>query len=362
MNCWESITLLVKPVSADCNISCAYCFYSQKSMLYPEDHPRMSGETLRVMTERALSTGARSVSFVWQGGEPTLAGLDFYEKAVQLQKLYSYPAQNISNSIQTNGILIDDQWTGFLRRRRWLVGVSLDGGRDQHDAYRLDRVGRSTYEETRKALDLLQTEKVPYNILALLNDVNVRDPKGLYRDLKKEGHRYLQFIPCIDFDPDTGEPTNYSITPEEYGRFLVGAFDDWVKDVPNVFIRDFEDIMIREVMGTSPNCLYSGCGQYLVVEFNGDVYPCDFFVDHRWLLGNIHEDTVEELLNSERFKEFMDQRKLHAECVNCQWLRYCNGGCQKHINANRNYFCDSYKMFFEHADEKIQELTNSLTR
>jgi len=129
-----------------------------------------------------------------------------------------------------------------------------------------------------------------------------------------------------------------------------------------VFVRDFEDIMIREVTGTSPNCVYSECGQYLVVEFNGDVYPCDFFVDHRWLLGNIHEDSFEELANSERFKEFMDQRKLRADCVNCPWLRYCNSGCQKHMQAGRNYFCESYKMFFEHADEKIQELKKSLNR
>lgn len=361
MNCWDTVTLLVKPVSADCNLSCAYCFYSPKSLLYSEDHPRMSEETLRVLTERALGTGVRDVSFVWQGGEPTLAGLEFYKKAVQLQALFRYPAQNISNSIQTNGILIDDQWTEFLKRENWLVGVSLDGDEAQHNSYRVNG-GGGTYHPVRKALSLLQSKMVPYNILALLNNVNVKDPKGLYSGLKTEGHRYLQFIPCIEYDPDTGEPTSYSITPEEYGRFLIEVFDEWVKDIPSVFVRDFEDIMIREVTGASSNCIYSECGQYLVVEYNGDVYPCDFYVDHEWLLGNIHEDPIEDLANSDTFKSFMDQRRLPDHCKGCPWLKYCNGGCQKHMQFGLNYFCDSYKMFFEHADEKIQQLKKSLTR
>ena len=361
MNCWESVTLLVKPVSADCNLSCVYCFYSPKSLIYPEEHPRMSEETLRVLTEEALGTGARDVSFVWQGGEPTLAGLEFYKKAVQLQALYRYPAQNIRNSIQTNGVLIDAQWTEFLKKENWLVGVSLDGNKAQHNAYRLDG-GGGTYNGVRKALRLLQSKMVPYNILALLNNVNVKDPKELYSDLKKEGHRYLQFIPCIEYHPDTNKPTNYSITAEEYGRFLIEVFDEWVKDIPNVFVRDFEDIMIREVTGASPNCVYSECGQYLVVEYNGDVYPCDFYVDPEWLLGNIHEDPIEELANSEKFNEFIFNRQLPSKCKTCPWLRYCNGGCQKHVRVDRNYFCDSYKIFFEHADGKIQQLKENLTR
>jgi uncharacterized protein len=361
MNCWESVTLLVKPVSADCNLSCAYCFYSPKSLIYLEDHPRMSEETMRALTEQALGTGAKDVSFVWQGGEPTLAGLEFYKKAVQLQALYMYPAQNISNSIQTNGILIDDLWTEFLKKENWLVGVSLDGDEAQHNEYRVNG-GGGTYNEVRKALSLLQSKMIPYNVLALLNNVNVKDPKKLYSDLKKDGHKYLQFIPCIEYDPDTNEPTNYSITPEEYGAFLIAVFDEWVNDIPSVFVRNFEDIMIREVTGSSPNCVYSDCGQYLVVEYNGDVYPCDFYVDHEWLLGNVHDDSIEELANSDKFKSFMDNRRLPDQCKGCPWLRYCNGGCQKHVRVDRNYFCDSYRMFFKHADGKIQQLKRNLNR
>mgnify|MGYP003730212485 CR=1 FL=1 len=321
----------------------------------------MSEETLKMLTEQALGTGARTVSFVWQGGEPTLAGLEFYKKAVQLQELYRYPVQKISNSIQTNGILIDDPWAKFLKSENWLVGVSLDGDEAQHNSYRIDG-GGGTYNRVRKALRLLQSKNVPYNVLALLNDVNVKTPKGLYSGLKKEGHRYMQFIPCIEYDSDTGEPTNYSITPEEYGQFLIEVFDEWVKDIPNVYVRDFEDIMIREVTGASPNCVYSECGKYLVVEYNGDVYPCDFYVDHEWLLGNIHEDSIEELASSEKFREFMGKRQLPSNCETCPWLRYCNGGCQKYMRVDLNYFCDSYKMFFEHAEEKIQSLKNSLTQ
>jgi uncharacterized protein len=364
MKYWDTITLLVKPVSADCNMSCTYCFYSPKSLLYPdENHPRMNEETLSTLTEKALSTGAQNVSIVWQGGEPTLAGLEFYKKAVQLQALYKYPTQKISNSIQTNGILIDNLWTRFLKNEKWLVGVSLDGNEDQHNSYRVDRGGGGTFHKVRKALRLLQSEKVPYNILVLLNNVNVKEPKRLYSNLKKEGHRYLQFIPCIEYDPDTYERTNYSITSEEYGKFLIEIFDEWIKDIPNVFVRDFEDIMINEVTGISPNCVYSGeCGQYLVVEYNGDVYPCDFYVDYEWLLGNIHEDPIEELINNKRFKSFLDNRKLYIHCKSCPWLKYCNGGCQQHVQIDRNYFCESYKIFFEHADEKIQCLKKTLNR
>jgi len=322
----------------------------------------MSEKTLRVLMEQALGTGANVVSFVWQGGEPTLAGLEFYKKAVQLQEIYRYPAQNIRNSIQTNGLLIDDQWARFLKKENWLLGVSLDGDEARYNSYRVDNRGKGIHQRVQKALHLLQSKMVPYNILALLNNVNVKDPKGLYSGLKKEGHRYLQFIPCIEYNPDTGEPTNYSITPEEYGAFLIDVFDEWVKDIPSVFVRDFEDIMIREVTGDSPNCIYSECGQYLVVEYNGDVYPCDFYVDHGWLLGNIHEDSIEELVNGEKFKEFIDNRQLPSQCSCCPWLRYCNGGCQKHMRVDRNYFCDSYRMFFEHAEGKIQQLKKNLTR
>ena len=361
MKSGDTVTRLVKPVSYDCNISCSYCFYSQKSTLYPdEDHPRMSEKTLSTLTEKALSTGAQSVSFIWQGGEPTLTGLEFYRKAVAHQELYRYPTQKISNSIQTNGILIDNEWTKFLKRENWLVGVSLDGDRVQHNAYRLDRRGGGTYDGTRKALRLLQFQKVPYNILVLLNNVNVRAPKRLYSDLKGAGHRYLQFIPCIEYDLKN-EPTEYSITAEEYGNFLVEVFDEWVKDIPNVFVRDFEDIMIGEVTGASPNCVYSGeCGQYLVVEYNGDVYPCDFFVETEWLLGNIHTDSLEELIDGKKFNEFIAKRQLSSDCESCPWLRYCHGGCQKHMRTDRNYFCDSYKTFFEHAHEKIQIMKKSL--
>jgi len=316
---------------------------------------------LRLLTEQTLSTASPNILFVWQGGEPTLAGLDFYKEVAKFQELYRYPGQKISNSMQTNGILLDNSWIRFLKQEDWLLGVSLDGNGAQHDTYRKTHAGYGTFKETRRALQLLQSENVPYNVLVLLNDVNIKDPKTLYNYLKNEGHRYLQFLPCIEFDK-SGERTGYSITPEEYGWFLVEVFDEWVKDIPDVFVRDFEDILIKEVTGVSPNCVYSECGKYLVIEYNGDVYPCDFFVEPELRLGNIYEDSLEEILEGERFSDFKDQRMLREECLDCTWLNYCNGGCQKHTREDRNYFCESYKMFFRLAHTKIQEIKNTITR
>jgi uncharacterized protein len=353
-------TVLVKPVSADCNLACAYCFYSPKSSLYPESSPRMSEETLEKLIEEVLMAGAPVVNFIWQGGEPTLAGLDFYEKAMEYQRLFKYPKQVIENSIQTNGLIVDEEWAGFFKKEDWLVGVSLDGSREEHDAYRVHGDGSSSYHKVRKALDSLRALGVQYNILALLNDVNVKNPKRLYKWLVNEGHKHLQFIPCMEMNP-TGGIAGFSITPKEYGKFLIEVFDEWVKDIPGIYVRDFEDILIKIITGTAPNCVYNGkCGGYIVVEYNGDVYPCDFFVEPEWLLGNIMETSLEEISSNLKFKEFKERRKLQEPCHGCKWVDYCHGGCQKTMLNGRYYFCESLKEFLKHAEEKLHSIADSI--
>jgi uncharacterized protein len=353
-------TVLVKPVSADCNLACAYCFYLPKSSLYPESNPRMSEETLRKLTEEALMAGAPLVNFIWQGGEPTLAGLEFFKKAVEYQKLFKYPNQVIENSIQTNGLLVDKEWAEFFKREDWLVGVSLDGSRVEHDSYRVHENGSGSYQNVRKALNTLRKSGVQYNILALLNDVNVKTPKKLYRELVDGGHKHLQFIPCMEMAP-TGGVTEFSITPKEYGQFLIEVFEEWVKDIPEVYVRDFEDLLIKTVTGTAPNCVYNGrCGEYLVVVHNGDVYPCDFFVEPVWLLGNIMETGIEELSRSERFAQFKVNRKLQKPCKECDWVGYCHGGCQKTMLKGRYYFCESLKMFLNRHEETLRSIAESI--
>jgi len=356
-------SVLVKPVSADCNLDCKYCFYSSKSVLYPETRRhRMSDRVLRELTAQLMALSPERASFCWQGGEPTLAGLDFYRKAVKYQSLFGIPEQTVGNSLQTNGTLIDEEWARFLARYNFLVGVSLDGPQELHDHYRKDQAGKGSYNSVLKSVNCLRQYKVDFNILVLLNNRNIENPRELYHFLLKQDFRFLQFIPCIERDLEKGGPAEYSITPEQYGQFLCTVFDEWTREeIPQVYIRDFDDILIAYVTGESPSCIYSReCGRYLVVEYNGDVYPCDFYVDPRWLLGNLTEQPLEEMIVGEKLAEFRSRKaEMAHECRDCSWLRYCNGGCPKHwtvLGLDHNYFCSSYRTFFKHSHQKFLEL------
>ena len=315
---------------------------------------------MKKMIEEVLMTGTPRVNFIWQGGEPTLAGLEFFKLVIKYQKLFKYPNQMIKNSIQTNGLLVDEKWAEFFKREDWLIGVSLDGSEEEHDSYRVHEDGFGSYQKVRKTLDTLRNVGVQYNILALLNNINVKAPKRLYKKLVNEGHKYLQFIPCMEMN-ETSAITEFSITPEEYGKFLIEVFDEWVNDIPEVYIRDFEDLLIKNVTGIAPNCVYNGkCGEYLVVEYNGDVYPCDFFVEPDWLLGNIMETSLEEIVNSTKFIEFKERRQLREPCRKCGWVDFCHGGCQKTVLKGHYYFCESIKMFLSRHEETLRSITQSI--
>ncbi|MBS7642619.1 MAG: anaerobic sulfatase maturase [Candidatus Bathyarchaeia archaeon] len=359
-------SVLVKPVSADCNLSCTYCFYLSKASLYPEvEVHRMDDEVLMKLMAQIFSIPSETISFCWQGGEPTLAGIDFYRRALRYQHMFKSSFQIVENSLQTNGTLIDDDWARFLSRYDFLVGISLDGPREVHDRYRRNRGGLGSYESVIRCIDTLRRYSVKFNILTVVNNLNVRDPKGLYRFMVDMGFKYLQFIPCVEKDHD-GRIADYSITPEDYGRFLCELFDEWFNDGnPETYVRDFEDLLISYVLGDTPSCVFGHrCGRYIVVEYNGDVYPCDFYVDRRWLLGNIMEDNLEDIVTSEKFIEFASMKdKLRELCKDCIWLRYCNTGCPRHWevrNYSENYLCKSYRMFFEHSHDKFVLLKNSI--
>ncbi len=356
-------SVLVKPVSADCNLNCPYCFYSPKAALYPETKSHlMSDQVLRDFTAQLMALSPERASFCWQGGEPTLAGLDFYRKVVEYQSLFGISGQTVGNSLQTNGTLIDREWAKFLARYNFLVGVSLDGPQGLHDHYRKDHAGRGSYKRVLQSVRWLRRYNVDFNILVLLNNRNIEHPRELYRFLLEKGFTFLQFIPCLERDPEKGDPAEYSITPEQYGRFLCTVFDEWTREeIPEVYIRDFEDILIAYVTAEAPSCIYSReCGKYIVVEYNGDVYPCDFHVEPQWLLGNLTEQPLEEMIGGEKFAEFRSRKaEMAHRCRDCLWLRYCHGGCPKHWNLlglDHNYFCSSYRMFFEHSEKKFLEL------
>lgn len=355
-------SVLVKPVSADCNLACSYCFYSSKSVLYPDDKVHiMKDDVLMEFIAQFLTSCGDQVLFSWQGGEPLLAGLEFYKKVLWYQSLFGMPNQIISNSIQTNGTLIDNDWAKFFAKHGFLVGVSLDGPSNIHDRYRVGHDGAPSFEKVMRGIDCLRQNNVDFNILCLLNNNNIKHPKELFHFFVERGFNYLQFIPCVEVNPKDGNVEDFSITPAQYGRFLCSVFDEWTKDeIPLIYIRDFEDLLISYVTGESPSCVYSGeCGDYIVVEHNGDVYPCDFFVEEEWVLGNLVAQPMDSLLNGKFLYFRQRKQRITQNCRECTWFARCRGGCPKNwepSGVEKNYFCSSYKTFFEHSDEEFNRL------
>lgn len=350
-------SVLVKTVGSDCNLDCAYCFYRRTSSMYGPGKHRMPEQVLREMVKQMFELELPQVAFSWQGGEPTLAGKDFFRRVFELQNEYGR-GRSVGNSIQTNALLIDREWARLLARHNVLVGVSLDGPREIHDHYRRTPSGEGSFERVQGAIEALRAARAQYNILALVNSANVDRAREVYRFLVSEGHRFLQFIPCLERDPATGERADYAVDGASYGRFLCELHDEWAKDGPGkVSVRLFDALLEKAARGSSGFCILgSSCDSYLVVEHNGDVYPCDFFVAPEWKLGNILETPLEELARSKRRKEFARQKSAAREaCGDCRWWRVCRGGCVKDRVAlgkgatERTEFCESMKMLLDRA-------------
>jgi uncharacterized protein len=364
-------SLLVKPAGPDCNMACRYCFYLEKVSLFGETPVhRMSETILEEMIRQALAQTGQHISFGWQGGEPTLMGLDFFRKAVDFQKKYG-AGRSVGNGLQTNGLLINDEWAGFLRENRFLLGLSLDGPEHVHDHYRKDRGGKGTWERVVRTRDLLLRESVAVNALVVVSDYSSGFAEEIYRFHRDSGMRHMQFIPCVETDP--GHPDRaapFSVGPEQYGRFLCEIFDLWYADFvdgePTTSVRFFDSIFYRYVGRVPPECtLHESCGIYLVVEHNGDIYSCDFFVEPEWKLGNLKEDRLIDLLNSPRQNEFGKRKSiLPVECAECRWLDLCRGGCPKDRvrdpgDRGLDHFCGAYQMFFQHADSRFRDLAEA---
>lgn len=364
---FETFSLLVKPASADCNLACAYCFYRPKSALYPQtSRHRMSDEVLAKMISEYMSLVGQHASFGWQGGEPLLMGLDFFKKVVYYQQMYGRAGQIVANGFQTNATLIDDDWARLFKRYNFLVGVSLDGPADIHDYYRCSTAGQPSYDRVMRAIDILKLHGVEFNILVLVNERNVSQAKELYNFFVERGMRYLQFIPCIEKDPITKQAADFSIKPEEYGKFLCDLFDAWMGDgMPSTYIRLFDALLMDYAGVGQPLCQFQErCGSYVVVEYNGDIYACDFFVEPEWCLGNLMEISLEQILRSDRYKEFSERKSWHTQaCQQCRWLSICHGACPKHRTVLGNsvehpsYFCPAYKTFFEYSHQRFIDLS-----
>lgn len=334
----------------------------------------MSEQVLEIVIQQAMQSGSPQISFGWQGGEPTLMGLPFYKKAVEFQREYGSPGQVVGNGLQTNGLLIDEDWCQFLRETNWLVGLSIDGPAHVHDHYRVTRNRRPTYEQVCAAAQRMHALNVEYNALVVVNDYSVRYAREIYQHHKDLGIRFMQFIPCVERDPlqpDRAAP--FSVTAEDYGVFLCEIFDCWKEDFrggkPTVSVRYFDSVFHTYVSVPPPECtLLPECGNYLVIEHNGDIFSCDFFVEEAWKLGNVTDGTLLEMLNSPKQRQFgLLKADMPPECLQCEWKRHCYGGCPKDrirdpADQGSNHFCRSFIRFFEHADRDLRNLAEDWLR
>ena len=364
-------SLLIKPASAVCNLDCAYCFYLDRDADPYKEMParRMTEETLERLVDSYLFYSYPQSTFSFQGGEPTLAGLQFFEKLVRFQQHYGRGGQQVSNALQTNAILLDESWCQFFRQYQWLLGVSLDGPEELHDRYRFNKSGHGTWTRVMQSVELLQREKVEFNILCVLSQANVHQPRQLYRFFRAAGIEHLQFIPLAEFTPG-GAPLPFTITPEQYGRFLVELFDEWWPERRKMRIRFFDNIA-EALAGQKPGCceMHESCDSYAVVEYNGDVFPCDFFVEGAWKLGNVTLNSWTEIARRARRHSFAAKKRIpHPECQVCEYQSICHGGCPKFRHGphgrfeDLDYFCDSYKMIFGRSTGPLRDDVATILR
>jgi len=368
----KPFSLLVKPASADCNLRCEYCFYLGRSVLYPETKiHRMPDSVLEQMIGSFMATDQPQYAIGWQGGEPTLMGLDFFKRVIDLQKKYGNKSNAIvSNGLQTNTTLITSEWAEHLAKYHFLVGVSIDGPADIHNYYRKYPDGRGSHAAVMQGLKALKQHNVEYNILTLVNHLNVKTPKKIYHYLCNMDVLYHQYIECVEFDKN-GELMPFAVTGEEWGNFLCAIYDEWSKaDTHRVSIRLFDSILSIILDGVANTCsMGTDCRQYLVVEHNGDIYPCDFFVRPELKLGNIMENTWEELLASPIYEAFGKRKSiLNGECLNCPYLKFCAGDCPKNRPTKGkdptrlSVLCNGWKQFYEHALPGLTMLADEIKR
>jgi len=359
---------LIKPTGARCNLDCAYCFYLSKEELYPNSNFQMSQETLDQYIRQLLeSHPGPQVPIAWQGGEPTLMGLDFFRHAVRIADRYKQPGREIQHSIQTNGVLLNDEWAAFFHENNFLVGISIDGPAKLHDAYRKDKGGQSSHARVINGLNFLKKHRVDYNILCTVNAVNSLQPSKIYRYFRDELQaQYIQFIPIVE-----QVQKNTSVKAEQWGRFLIEIFDEWVRrDVGKVFITLFEDALANWAGLPAGTCVFNPtCGLALALEHNGDLYACDHFVEPNYLLGNIHQKSLGELVYSNTQQKFgqAKQTTLPKYCRECSVRFACHGECPKNRfiaapdgEAGLNYLCEGYKSFFQHIDHPMRFMANEL--
>ena len=393
--------VMTKPIGPICNLDCRYCFYLEKEELYRSGNPRthswqMPDDVLESYIRQYIEAqDVPEISFAWQGGEPTLLGARFFRKVVALQQRYA-GGKRITNALQTNGTLLDDEWGAFLAENDFLVGLSIDGPRELHDTYRVDKQGRPTFDHVVRGLGFLKKHGVEFNTLTVVNRANSQHPLAVYRFLKEIGSGFIQFIPLVEraplaplatengliqlslaAPPDPGAKqarspvTDWSVRSDDYGRFLVEIFDDWVRqDVGRVFVQLF-DVALGNWIGAGASlCVFAPkCGSALAIEHNGDVYSCDHYVYPQYRLGNIAQGSLLDMVRSPEQVKFGSDKSdtLPAYCRECEVRFACNGECPKHRflrtpdgEPGLNYLCAAYKRFFNHVDPYLRTMAQLL--
>ena len=384
----NAFNVMLKPAGPSCNLNCTYCYYLEKKNLYPGKNDfRISDELLENFTKQYIEANqVPVVTFVWQGGEPTLMGLDFYKRAMEFQKKYA-GGKTIENSFQTNGTRLNDDWCKFFAGNNILVGISIDGAEHNHDHYRVTASGRPTFKMVMKGIELLQKHKVEFNTLSCVNDYNVHFASETYRFLKSIGSVFLQFLPIVERRstgksdnmlslvandyPGDAEVTKWSVNGRDYGEFLITIFDEWIRnDVARYYVQIF-DATLANWVGEMPGlCVFSEtCGDNLVMEHNGDVFSCDHFVFPEYFLGNISETPLIDMVKSQQQFDFgiNKRNKLPRYCLRCDVRFACHGECPKHRilktpdgEPGLNYLCEGYKMFFHHVEPYMEYMAKEL--
>lgn len=366
------ISVLIKPASGICNMKCDYCFYCDEAKKrITKSYGFMTERTLKNVIRKTMLHADGMISYVFQGGEPTLRGLEFFEKVIEYQKQYNKNRVYVSNAIQTNGYALNEEWAKFFKENHFLVGFSLDGTKENHDLYRHNTEGEGTYDRILKSINLMDAYGVDYNILTVVTKDTAEHISEIYKEYQTRGWDYQQYIACLDPLGEERGKNPYALTPVQYGSFLIELFQLWYEDwkkKKQPYIRQFDNY-IGILMGYQPeSCDQRGsCGIQTVVEADGSVYPCDFYMLDEYYLGNLNEHRIEDIERMRKEIEFIERsEKVSEECRKCQYYRICRGGCQRNRERNsysgeyENYFCSGYKMFFDACLEQLKEIAREV--
>ncbi len=364
----KTLNLLIKPASSSCNLKCKYCFYCDVAENREiKNYGIMTDSTLENMVKKAFEEVQFSINFAFQGGEPTLAGIEYFKKFHSLIDIYNVKNITTNFAIQTNGTTLNKTWISLFKKYNYLVGISLDGNKEIHDMFRVDSLSEGTFTKILRATKILKKENIDFNILCVVNKLTAQNGKLIYNFFKNNNFRYYQFIPCLD-SLFSEEKKDFTLTAQDYEKFLTDTFELWYKDIlsgKKISIRYFDNL-IKIILGEEPEAcdMIGHCNINAVLEADGSVYPCDFYVLDKYKLGNINDSSYTTMLSCQKEKEFLfSSFETTNKCKICQFFKLCRGGCRRHkeINSNgiyENKFCSSYLLFFKKNMDKLQKTAN----